>query len=95
MGEKNRVTLQAADHDFKPTDTLTPFGIFLPQTNDLWLTLVNSKLTADSIVDRLEDWWRQVKAQFSHIHRWVINASNSQYGKKLFKLWKSGYCNDI
>lgn len=75
-GEKNRVPIQAADHDFKPTDTLTPFGIFLPQTSDLWLTLVSSKLTADSIVDRLEDWWQLVKAQFPHIHRWVINVDN-------------------
>ena len=62
--------------DFKPTDMLTPFGLFLPQTNDLWLTLVRSKLTADSIVDRLEDGWWLVKAQFPHIHRWVINADN-------------------
>ena len=75
-GGKNRLHIQAADHDFKPTDTLTPFGIFLPQTNDLWLTLVSSKLTADSIVDRLEDWWQLVKAQFPHIHRWVINVDN-------------------
>lgn len=44
--------------DFAPTDTLTPFGIFLLQSNDLWLTLASSKLTADSIVDRLEDWWQ-------------------------------------
>ena len=37
---------------------------------------MRSKLTADSIVDRLEDWWKQVKAQFPHIRRWVINADN-------------------
>lgn len=75
-GGKNRVTLQAADHDFKPTERLTPFGIFLPQFNDLWLSLLTSKLTADAIVDRLEDWWQQVRHRFPHIHRWVINADN-------------------
>jgi hypothetical protein len=75
-GGKNRVTIQAADHDFKPTERLTPFGIFLPQFNDLWLSLVTSKLTADAIVDRLEDWWQQVKHRFPPIHRWVINADN-------------------
>jgi hypothetical protein len=76
VGEKNRVPTQAADHDFKPTETLTPFGIFLPASNDLWLSFVRSKLTADAIVDCLEDWWQQVKARFPHIRRWVINADN-------------------
>ncbi len=30
-GGKSRVERKAADHDFKPTLTLTPYGIFLPQ----------------------------------------------------------------
>jgi hypothetical protein len=75
-GEKSRLSTLAADHDFKPTATVTPFGIFLPQYNHLSLALVTSTLTADCIVDRLEDWWQQVKAQFPQIHRWVINADN-------------------
>jgi Rhodopirellula transposase DDE domain len=75
-GEKSRASTQAADHDFKPTATVIPFGIFLPQYNQLSLALVTSKLTADCIVDRLEEWWQQVKAQFPHIRRWVINADN-------------------
>lgn len=66
----------AADHDFQPSDTLIPFGIFLPQYNDLSLSLVTSKLTADCIVDRLEQWWQRVKKRFPHIQRWVINADN-------------------
>ena len=66
----------AADHDFQPTDTLTPFGIFLPQYNDLSLSLVSSKLTADCIVDCLEQWWQRVKTRFPQIQRWVINADN-------------------
>ena len=76
VGERNRVSTQAADHDFKPTATVTPFGSFLPQYNQLSLAFVTSKLTADGIVDRLEDGWQQVKAQFPHIRRWVINADN-------------------
>jgi len=75
-GEKNRVSTRAADHDVKPTATVTPFGIFLPQYNHLSLAFVTSKLTADGMVDRLEDWWQQVKTQFPHIRRWVINADN-------------------
>lgn len=75
-GGKSRVSTVAADHDFKPTATVTPFGIYLPQYNQLSLALVTSKLTADCIVDRLEDWWQQAKAQFPQIRRWVINADN-------------------
>lgn len=75
-GEKNRVAIQAADHDFKPMARLSPFGIFLPQFNDLWLSLLTSKLTADAIVDRLEAWWQQVRHRFPQIHRWVINLDN-------------------
>jgi hypothetical protein len=55
---------------------VTPFGIFLPQHNELFLFLVTSKLTADCIVDILEDWWKSVQGRFSHIQRLVINADN-------------------
>ena len=48
----------------------------MPAANDLWLSLVSSKLTADAIVDCLEAWWRQVKTQFPHIRCWLINADN-------------------
>ena len=75
-GGKNRMFVQAADHDFKSTATLTPLGIFLPASHELWLSFVTSKLTADAIVDRLETWWQQVKTRFPQIHRWLINADN-------------------
>lgn len=76
MGEKNRVTTLAADHDFKPTATLTPVGIFLPQYNELYLFFVASKVTADCLVDLLEIWWYEVKERFPQINKWVINADN-------------------
>ena len=34
---RSRTGTRAADHDFKPEATLTPFGIFLPEHDDLWL----------------------------------------------------------
>ncbi len=37
---KSRTKTKAVDHDFKPEATLTPFGIFLPEHDDLWLYLV-------------------------------------------------------
>jgi len=33
-GGKSRVNVKAYDHDFTPTATVTPFGIFLPQSNE-------------------------------------------------------------
>ena len=76
MGEKNRVTTLAADHDFKPTATLTPVGIFLPQYNKLYLFFVTTKVTADCLVDLLSNWWQEAKARFPQINKWVINADN-------------------
>ncbi|MEM6521037.1 MAG: hypothetical protein AAF722_17090 [Cyanobacteria bacterium P01_C01_bin.70] len=48
------MSTQAADHDFRPSATVTPFGILLPQYHQLSLALVTSKLTAECIVVRLE-----------------------------------------
>ena len=76
VGEKNRVTTLAADHDFQPIATLTPVGIFLPQYNQLYLFFVTSKVTADCLVDLLENWCYEVKERFPLISNWVINADN-------------------
>jgi hypothetical protein len=40
---------KAADHDFEPEVTLTPFGIFLPEYDDLSLSMARSKVTSDFI----------------------------------------------
>ncbi|MGB7416258.1 MAG: hypothetical protein WA902_18795 [Thermosynechococcaceae cyanobacterium] len=70
------MTVVACDHDFQPSQTLVPFGIFLPQYNELFLFFVTSTLTADCIVDILQQWWDSVKERFAHIKRLVINADN-------------------
>jgi hypothetical protein len=75
-GEKNRVPTFANDPDFDPDATLTPVGIFLPQFNQLYLFFVESKVTADCLVDILEQWWHQVKQEFSSVRNLVINADN-------------------
>jgi hypothetical protein len=36
-GGKNRVQGHAADHDFAPEATVTPVGIFLPTTGELFV----------------------------------------------------------
>jgi transposase len=73
---KGRTRTKAADHDFKPEASLTPFGIFLPRYDDLWLYMARSKITSDFIVDRLEQWWQEVRLRFLSIKTLVINLDN-------------------
>jgi hypothetical protein len=73
---KSRTGTKAADHDFKPEATLTPFGIFLPEHDDLWLYMARSKITSDFIVDRLEQWWEGVRLRFPRVKTLVINLDN-------------------
>jgi transposase len=73
---KGRTSTRAADHDFKPEATLTPFGISLPAHDDLGLYLARSKITSDFIVDRLEQWWQEVRLRFLGVKTWVINLDN-------------------
>jgi transposase len=73
---RSRTKTRAADHDFKPEATLTPFGIFLPQYDDLWLYMARSKVTSDFIVDRLEQWWQEVRLRFLNVKTLVINLDN-------------------
>jgi transposase len=55
---------------------LTPFGIFLPEHDDLWLYLARSKVTSDFIADRLEQWWQEVRLRFPRAKTLVINRDN-------------------
>jgi transposase len=73
---RSRTKTKAADHDFQPEATLTPFGIFLPEHDDLWLYLARSKITSDFIVDRLEQWWEGVRLRFLRVKTLVINLDN-------------------
>lgn len=61
MGGKSRQGEKACDHDFEPEVKLTPFGIFRPDTNQTWLFFSNGSVTADFMVDRLEEIWPALK----------------------------------
>jgi hypothetical protein len=76
QGGTTRMPTVAVDHDFDATATLTPDGLFLPACNQLYLCFVSSQLTADCTVDMIEPWWEQVKDQFAHIRKLVINQDN-------------------
>jgi hypothetical protein len=73
---KSRTGTEAVDHDFKPEATLTPFGIFSPERDDLTLYMTRSKVTSDFIVDRLKDWWEFNKVRFPGVTRLVLNLDN-------------------
>ena len=75
-GGKSRVVVKAADHDFQPEAMVTPVGIFLPATDELFLYGVTSKVTSDCLVDCLVQWWETVRERFAHITTLVLNLDN-------------------
>ncbi len=75
-GGKERVPVMAADHDFRPQATVTPVGLFLPQTDELFIYHVTSKVTSDCLVDCLEQWWEAHKTRFASITTLVLNLDN-------------------
>jgi transposase len=73
---KSRTEVEAADHDFKPEAKLTPFGILLPEYDEVTLYMTGSKVTSDFIVDRLEDWWEFNRVRFPGVTGLVLNPDN-------------------
>lgn len=90
-GGKSRVAVEAVDHDFAPAATVTPVGLFLPATDELFIYQVTSKVTSDCLVDRLEQWWETVHERFAHVTTLVLNLDNgpenhSQRTQFMFRL---------
>jgi hypothetical protein len=75
-GGYNRVEVKACDHEFRPEETVTPFGIFLPRYNELYLFLTSSKITSDFIADCLRDVWVSVRSRFPLVETLVLNQDN-------------------
>jgi transposase len=75
-GGQSRLIVKAADHDFHPTEKLTPFGIFLPHYHELHLYFTNSKVTSDFIVDCLQHFWRTQKDRFPQVKTLLLNLDN-------------------
>jgi transposase len=75
-GGKGRVAVKAADHDFEAEATVTPVGLFVPQTDEVFIYHVTSKVTSDCLVDRLEQWWEAYKARVPHVTTLVLNLDN-------------------
>ena len=73
---KSRTVVSAADHDFKPDDKMTPFGIYLPDHGEIFLYMTSSKVTSDFIVDCLQTFWETVRSRFPKVAKLLINADN-------------------
>lgn len=73
---QSRLVVKAADHDFKADEHLTPFGIFLPDHDELYLYFTAGSLTADFMVDCLLDFWRMVKASLPLVKTLLLNLDN-------------------
>lgn len=75
-GGKTRTPTRALDHDFNAVMAVTPYGIFLPEFDELSLFFISSRLTADCIVDQIEIWWQRNQERFAHIRKLIINQDN-------------------
>jgi transposase len=76
-GGLNRVVVKGLDHDFQgKTPQITPFGIYLPGHDQLYLYFTATKVTSDFIVDCLQDFWRSLHARFPRVTTLVINLDN-------------------
>jgi hypothetical protein len=73
---KSRIIIRAADHDFDPDEKVTPFGIFLPNHDELYLYFTNSHVTSDFIVDCLQDFWAITSERFPQVTTLLVNLDN-------------------
>ncbi len=75
-GGTTRVPTAALDHDFGATERVTPVGLLLPQTGELFLYTVQGPVTSDCLADILEQWWAQHRVCWPAVRRVVLNVDN-------------------
>lgn len=73
---RTRVRVAAADHDFAPLATVTPVGVLLPESDELFIYLVTSRVTSDCLADVLAAWWTSVQARFPLVTTLLLNLDN-------------------
>ncbi len=73
---KSRVLVKALDHDFKSKEVTTPYGIFLPDHNRLYIYLSQGRVTSDFIADCIADCWNQVKVDFPQVKTLLMYQDN-------------------
>ena len=76
-GGVSRIVVKACDHDFQTNARkVTPFGIYLPKSGELYLYFTQSKVTSDFIVDCLLDFWSTQGHRFPKVRTLLINQDN-------------------
>ena len=73
---KNRILIKALDHDFQPKESVTPYGILLPDYNRLYIYVSQGRVTSDFIADCIADCWQQIKAEFPQIETFLMYQDN-------------------
>lgn len=72
----SRVPVKALDHDYEPDAKVTPYGMLLPDHDELSIVVNTSKVTSDFIVDTLDDWWIENKVRFPAVDTLVLLQDN-------------------
>jgi hypothetical protein len=75
-GGQSRVVVRGSDHDFATEEKLTPFGIFLPDRDQLYLYFTKGPVTSDFMVDCLCDFWNTVRDELPQVKTLLINSDN-------------------
>jgi hypothetical protein len=78
-GGHSRTGNRGCDHDFGPQGQLTPFGIFVPERDELDLYFTPGKVTSDFMVDALGQWWQGYRARLDRageIRRLIVELDN-------------------
>jgi hypothetical protein len=70
------VLVEGLDHDYEPDAKVTPFGLLLPEHDELSIVVSTSKVTSDFIVDTLEQWWIENKPRFPKTDTLVLLQDN-------------------
>jgi hypothetical protein len=76
QGGYNRYGLRAWDHDFDPDTLLKLFGISMPATDETFFYFTENNITADFMVDALEQLWPMLKEKYNNPHTLVLNLDN-------------------
>jgi hypothetical protein len=89
-GGQTRTGTTGVDHDFKPEGTLTPFGIFQPQTGATNLFFTDSKVSSDFMVDCLERWIDARAETLKDVRKLVLDLDNGpeNCGQRTQWLWR-------
>lgn len=75
-GGYSRVEVRTLDHDFGPDAQVTPVGLLVVKTRELFLYMVVSKGTADCLADVVEHWWASYKARCPGVGTLAIDQDN-------------------